>query len=218
MTVQGLVASLNQVFFSVYPLVSNLILALLLLLTGILIAKGLGSLTTVAFKTVGLDNAAEKTGLVEILQKGNIKSNVSQLLGELVYWFIVFVVVIGVAGIFGLAVDSVLNSIFTYMGIVFLAALILGVGLFLASLISGIVRVIMSNLGLEGAKTASRIIYYIVIIFTFLAALGELGFSPDWTPQIGVILGMPALAAAIAFGLGCKDMAADFLYNLFKGK
>src|SRR3989338_2281928 len=129
MTVQDLVASLNQVFFSVYPLVSNLILALLLLLTGILIAKGLGSLTTVAFKTVGLDNAAEKTGLVEILQKGNIKSNASQLLGDLVYWFIVFVVVIGVAGIFGLAVDSVLNSIFTYMGIVFLAALILGVGL-----------------------------------------------------------------------------------------
>lgn len=218
MTLEGLVASLNQAFFSVYPLVSSLILAILLLLAGILIAKGLGSLTSAAFKAVGLDGASEKIGLVELLQKGNVKTSASQLLGDLIYWLIVFVVVIGVTGIFGLAVDSVLNSIFTYMGIVFLAALILGVGMFLASLVSGIIRVIMSNLGLEGAKTASRIIYYIVIVFTFLAALGELGFSPDWTPHIGVILGMPALAAAIAFGLGCKDMAADFLYNLFKGK
>ena len=125
----------------------------------------------------------------------------------------------GVLGAFGLPVEVALGKIFSYVGVVFLAALVLGVGVFLAGLISTIVRVIMANLGLEGARTVSRVIYYIVIVFIFLAALAELGFDPNsLTPHIGVILGMPALAAAIAFGLGCKDMAADFLHNLFKGK
>jgi hypothetical protein len=105
------------------------------------------------------------------------------------------------------------------MGVVFLAALILGVGVFLAGLIAALVRLVMANLGVEGAVTVSRVIYYIVIIFTFLAALAELGISPEvFAPQIGVIIGAFGLAAAIAFGLGCKDMAADFLHNLFKGK
>ena len=86
-------------------------------------------------------------------------------------------------------------------------------------LISGIVRIVMANFGVEGSKTASRFIYYIVIVFTVLAVLAELGLAPDaFTPHIGVIIGAFGLAAAIAFGLGCKDMAADFLTNLFKGK
>jgi hypothetical protein len=32
------------------------------------------------------------------------------------------------------------------------------------------------------------------------------------------VVGAVGLGAAIAFGLGCKDMASDFLFNLFKGK
>ncbi len=141
------------------------------------------------------------------------------MLGDLFYWVVVFITVIGVSGAFGLAVDRALAGMFMYMGIVFLAAIVLGVGIFLAGLISGIVRLVLSNFGVEGAKTASRFIYYIVIVFTVLAVLAELGLSPDsFAPHIGVIIGAFGLAAAIAFGLGCKDMAADFLHNIFKSK
>ncbi|MDD5382264.1 MAG: hypothetical protein PHH60_01225 [Candidatus Margulisbacteria bacterium] len=213
-----LVNSFNLALSKVSPMVVNLIAALILILVGLLVAKGLGMLTTFVLKAIKIDKGAEQIGFAALLEKGDIKRNTSELLGDLVYWFIVLIDIIGVAGVFGLAVEPVLTRIFTYMGVVFLAALIIGLGLFLAGLISGIVKVVMVNLGIQGAKTASRIIYLIVVIFTFLAALAELGFSPDWTPHIGIILGMPALAAAIAFGLGCKDMAADFLHNLFKGK
>jgi len=132
---------------------------------------------------------------------------------------VVLVALMGVAAYYSLPVQRAFLSIFAYMGVVILAALILGIGVLLASLISGITKAVMANLGLEGAKTVSRLIYYIVIIFTFLAALSELGISMDvFIPQIGVIIGAVGLAAAIAFGLGCKDMAADFLHNLFKGR
>jgi hypothetical protein len=214
-----LLNSLSASASNILPLVLNLILALFLLLVGLLVARGLGLLATVVFKAIKLDSGAQQIGFNSILQKGDVKKATSELLGDLVYWVVAFIVVIGVAGVFGLPVAAALQKVFAYMGIVFLAAFILGVGLFLASLVSGIVRIIMINFGLEGAKTASRVIYYIVIIFAFLAALAELGISNDvFIPQIGVIIGAFGLAAAIAFGLGCKDMAADFLHNLFKGK
>lgn len=218
MDIAILFESLGSSWAAIFPLVINLILALFLLLIGLLLAKGLGYLTSLVFKIIQLDKGAKQIGFNTILEKGNIKKTSSELLGDLVYWITAFVIIVGILGVFDLPVEDALTMIFSYMGIVFLAALILGIGIFLAGLISGIVRLIMANFGLEGAQTASRVIYYIIIVFIFLAALAELGFSPDWTPHIGVILGMPALAAAIAFGLGCKDMAADFLHNLFKGK
>lgn len=218
MNIESLLASLRDATNVVLTPALNLIFALLLLLVGLLAARGLSFLTAFLFKVVQLDKAVKQTGFNSLVEKGGIKKSASELLGDLVYWIVVLIVVIAVGSMFGLAAEPVLARVFNYVGIVFLASLILGLGIFLAGLVSAIVRLIMINLGLEGARTASRIIYYIVIIFTFLFALAELGFKPDWTPHIGVILGAPALAAAIAFGLGCKDMAADFLANLFKGK
>lgn len=219
MNIDGLFGSLGSSWSNILPMLINLLAALLLLLIGLLVARGLGTLTTMVLKTLKLDNLSQQIGFNSLLEKGNVKKSASDLLGDLIYWFVAFVVVVGVAGVFGLPVETALLKVFAYMGIVFLASLILGIGLFLAGLVSGIVRFVMANFGIEGSATASRLIYYIVIIFAFLAALSELGISTDvFIPQIGVIIGAFGLAAAIAFGLGCKDMAADFLHNLFKGK
>jgi len=215
--VTTLFSSLNSAWLGISPLIIKLIIVLFLLFIGLLIAKGLAYLAKLVFKVV--DGFTKQIGFDSILEKGKIKKSASELIGDLVYWVVVFVVIIGVLNAAGLQVEQALNRVFAYMGIVFLAALVLGIGVFLAVLVSSIVRVIMANLGLEGSRAVSRVIYYIVIIFAFLAALSELGFNPrELAPHLGVIIGFPALAAAIAFGLGCKDMAADFLHNLFKGK
>jgi hypothetical protein len=206
-------------WLKVYPLVVNLLAPLFLLLIGFMAAKGIAALTTVVLKIIQLDRGAKAVKFNLLLEKGDIRKSAAELAGDLVYWVIVFVTVLGVAKAFGLPVDQALASIFSYVGLVFVAALVMGIGAFLASLIAGMVRIIAANFGIEGAKTISRFIYYIVIIFAFLAALAQLGISTEvFIPQIGVIIGAIGLAAAIAFGLGCKDMAADFLHNLFRGR
>ncbi|MBU1027116.1 MAG: hypothetical protein KKA31_05230 [Candidatus Margulisbacteria bacterium] len=216
---EALIEAVNQASSSIFPLLGNVLLALILLLIGFLVARGLALLTTLVLKAVQLDKGAKQIGFNSLLETGNVKISASELIGELVYWVIVLVVFISVAGAFGLAVEPVVAKIFNYLGLVLLASLILGIGLFFASLIAAVIRVIMLNLGIAGAKTASRFIYYIVVIFTFLAVLAELGLNPElFIQQMGVFVGAVGLAAAIAFGLGCKDMAADFLHNLFKGK
>lgn len=219
MAIDVFVVPLNSAFVAVLPLVTNLLLALVLLLIGLAIAKALGSLTAFILKLIQLDKGSKLVGLQGILEKGAVKKTLSELSGGLVYWVVVFMVLVAVFNRFGLPIELALTKVFAYLGVVFLAALILGAGVFLAGLIAAVVRLVMANLGVEGAVTVSRVIYYIVVIFTFLAALAELGISPEvFAPQIGVIIGAFGLAAAIAFGLGCKDMAADFLHNLFKGK
>ncbi|MDI6731844.1 MAG: hypothetical protein QME05_04620 [Candidatus Margulisbacteria bacterium] len=219
MDISRIIAALNSSFTQICPLVVKVIVVLVLFLAGFLAAKAVGLIVSFILRLLQLDLLAKKVGFEELLEKADVKKPISELLGNLAYWALVFILFIGVLGYFRLPVQPVLLKIFSYMGIVCLAAFILAVGVFLAGLIAGIVRVIMSNLGMEGAKTVSRIIYYTVVIFAFLTALSELGISSSvFIPQIGVIIGAVGLAAAIAFGLGCKDMAADFLFNLFRGK
>lgn len=203
----------------VYPLILNLLTALFFILIGFIVGKGLGSGVTFILKLVQLDKGSKVIGFNALLEKGDVKATASELIGHLVYWVVIFVTLIGVAKYFLLPIDVALSHIFSYFGMVVLASMVLGIGLFFASLLSGIVKLVALNLGIEGGKTLSKIVYYLVVIVTFLAALSQLGISPEvFVPQIGVIIGAVGLAAAIAFGLGCKDMAADFLHNLFKGK
>jgi len=201
------------------PLVLKLLAALIIFFLGYLIAKGLSWLAATGLKFIRVDVGAKKIGLAAFIEKGDIKKTASDLVGDLLYWIVIFTTVIGVAKILGIPVKASLVLIFAFIGKVFLVAVMLGAGLFLASLTAGIVKVMAVNFGIDGAKTFARTIYYIVVIFALLAVLAELGIKTELiVSKLDVIIGAIGLAAAIAFGLGCKDMAADSLHNLFKGK
>ena len=74
-------------------------------------------------------------------------------------------------------------------------------------------------MGLPGAKTIGKLTQYAAVVTAFLLAIEQLGIGPALlVPSIGVIIGALGLAVAIAFGLGCKDIMADFISNLIKGK
>ena len=219
MDIDLILSSLNLAWTKISPLVINLLSVLILLLIGYLVARALGMAVAYIARLIMLDKISEQSRLKEVLGKGDIKKPLSELLGDLIYWVMLFISIIGITEFFRLPIDPALEKVFSFIAIIFVAAIILGMGAFFASLIAGVVRLVAANFGIEGAKTISRVIYYIVIVFAFLATLSQLGIGTEvFIPQIGVIIGAFGLAAAIAFGLGCKDMAADFLYNLFKGK
>lgn len=214
-----LIAPLNATWLTVSPLLFKLLSALTVLFIGYLIAKGIGWVVTYVLKLIKVDLGAKKIGLAAFIEKGDVKKSAADLAGDLVYWLVILVTVIGVAKLLGISVKPTLVMLFAFVSQVFLVAVTLGAGLFLASLMAGIVKVLAVNFGIEGAKTFARTIYYLVVIFAFLAALAQLGIKTELiAAKLDVILGAVGLAAAIAFGLGCKDMAADFLHNLFKGK
>lgn len=204
---------------SVSPLILKLVSALAVLFIGYLAAKGAGYVVTFLLKLIKLDLASKKIGLAAFIEKGDVKRTASELVGDLAYWIIIFMSVFFVAKILAVPIKPIVLALLAFVGTVFIVAVVIGAGLFLASLLSAIVKMLAVNFGIEGARTFSRFIYYIVIIFAFLLALAHLGIKTELIgAKLDVIIGAIGLAAAIAFGLGCKDMAADFLHNLFKAK
>ena len=71
-----------------------LIGAIIIFVAGLLLARLFKYLTVKLLKLVRLDKAGEKTGLQEFLEKGNILKPPSEIVGSLVYWFMMILVLI----------------------------------------------------------------------------------------------------------------------------
>lgn len=219
MTLESFWASIVLVSSKISIPLSSFLLALIILLLGLVLARFLKNIISVGLKAVQFDDYLEKIKFNKVLEKAEIKKTGSDLLSELVYWLVIFIVVMGLAAQASIPVEPALERIISFTGIVILAAITLSLGTFLAILVSNVIYFISVNLGLAGAKTISRIIRYAAVIFAFLLALEQLGIGPALlVPSIGVIIGAVGLAVAIAFGLGCKDIMADFVSNLIRGK
>lgn len=209
----------ENALLKILPPVVTLIYAIILLLIGLFISRITQKIVTVILKLFQFDEIVKKMNFDKILEKGEIKKPLSELLGDLIYWAAIFVVMVVVTNIFGLDLYPIINKVFSYLAIVVAAAIVLGLGVVIASLIANVIYVAGSNLGIGGSRTIAKIIQYAFIIFSFLLALEQLGIGSQLiVPSIGVIIGSVGLALAIAFGLGCKDMIADFVSNLVRNK
>jgi len=218
MYLQAILAPFKEVVLTIGPLLLNLLYALILLLIGLLIARGLHWVVVTLFIAAQLDKGCKKIGFSDLLTEGGLKIGPTELLADLFYWLTVFVTVTVAANVLGLiSAKILLAGLLAFLPLVLSAAYVLGVGIFLAVFISGVILLIANNIGLSNAVTLAKIVQYAILIFAALIALGHLGISGDWfTNSIIVIVAAIGLAFAIAFGLGAKERATDFLDGLFE--
>jgi hypothetical protein len=192
--------------------------ALVILIIGWLVAKGIRQLVDWLLKAVRFDTMADKAGISEILKKGDLKITARDVVSGLVYWLVIIMVLVMVVNALGLPKASdILASLFAYIPKVIAALLVLIVAMFLASFVSGIVRTAAGNSNLPKPEIIAGISRWAIIIFGATISLEELGIAPLLVvTTFNIILGGVCLALAIAFGLGSKDAVAKYLEELKK--
>ena len=187
--------------------------ALLILIVGWIIAKVIRRAIDWLLKIVHFDEMADKTGITEVLRKGDLKVTASKIVSGLVYWLIMIMVLVMTVDALGMPKASdILASVFAYVPRVIAALLVLVVAMFLASFVSGIVRTAAGNANLPKPELIAGISRWAIIIFAVTVAMEELGIAPLLVgTAFNIILGGVVLALALAFGLGGKDAAAKYL-------
>ena len=190
--------------------------ALLILIVGWIVAKIIRSIVNGGLKLVRFDALADKAGISEVLRKGELKITARQVVSSLVYWLIIIMVLVMAANALGLPKASdILSNLFAYVPKVIAALLVLVVAMFLASFVSGIVRIAANNAKLPKPEMLAGISKWAIIIFAVTISLAQLDIAPLLvTTTFNIILGGIVLALALAFGLGGKDAAARYLQEL----
>jgi hypothetical protein len=178
--------------------------ALIILIFGWILAKIIRSIVNGVLKVVRFDALADKAGISEVLRKGDLKITARQVVSCLVYWLIIIMVLVMVANALGLPKASdILSNLFAYVPKVIAALLVLVVAMFLASFVSGIVKIAAGNAKLPKPQLLSGISRWAIIMFAVTISLAQLGIAPLLvTATFNIILGGIVLALALAFGLG----------------
>jgi len=194
--------------------VPSILGALLILLVGGLIAKLLEHLIIRGLKLLTLDRLADQVQLSAVLAKGGVRQKLSELIGAIVYWFVMLAFVMTALNALNLTVAAELfQQLVAFLPNVVAAVFILIVGIVSAAFLSTTVRTAASNAGIAQAQLLGQAVQAVVVVFAFVAALQQLQIQFVGEVFL-IILSGASLGCALAFGLGCKDRAGKWVDNL----
>ncbi|MFH1061280.1 MAG: hypothetical protein V1747_00135 [Candidatus Omnitrophota bacterium] len=208
----------REMLEKIMSFVSLSMVALLVVVIGWVIAKGIRSLVSRVLKIIKLDKISEKAGIARFLSKGDVKYKLSDLIALIIYWLIMLIVIMVTANVLGLnTVAELMDKIVLYIPNVLASMIVLVIGALFAVFLRKIVETTAKNAGLTHAKEMGMLTHTIIIIFAVIIALEQLRIGITVLSQfITIIIGSIGLALALAFGLGCKDIAAKSMESFLK--
>ncbi|MBI3318517.1 MAG: hypothetical protein HYZ90_05180 [Candidatus Omnitrophica bacterium] len=172
--------SVKAVFTRVGDSLPTLVGSFIILLIGWIVAGWLQKLVVQFLKTVRLDDAAQAVRISEVLQKGEIKYSLSELVGVFLYWLLILSTVLAALNALGLTVAAeLLEKVLGYVPSVLAGVIVLVLGLFFSTLVGGVVQTAAANAGISQAKGLGQISRVVVIIFTTIVALEKFFSSSD---------------------------------------
>ena len=197
--------------------------AVLILLVGWLIAKVVRAAVEKTLKVLPIDEFARQIKLADFLRKGEVKYQLSELIGVTAYWVVLLAFLLAVLDVLGMsAAAGLLQRILGYVPNVLAGVIVLVLGLFCGTVVNGVVQTAAANAGIVQARGLGQIAQVTVVIFAVAVALEKFLNSMVIQTAFNTIVMAVALAAALAFGLGCKEIAGraveDFIDKINGGR
>jgi hypothetical protein len=199
-------SSFSQVFGDIVP---ALLGALVILFAGYLLAKVLEKLTERFLRRIRLNRMLEKGGVMQAVERSGSHLNPIRVLANLVFWLVMFAVILVAANALGLeSLANVFSELVSYIPSVIAAIVIILVGIVLGGFVGGLISA--SAGALHGGRALARVGRGGVILLAIFMALQELGIATDIvTTAFAILFGAIALAMALAFGLGNRELAGE---------
>jgi len=212
---QGPLLSLWSTIIDFLPSVLG---ALVVFLIGVLIAVILQKVIVRVVALLHIDELAQKLELKRQCERVGIRLHIGALLGWIVKWFFIIVALIAATDILGWQeVTGYLKQVVLFIPNVLIAVIILLAGILLGNFVQNIVRTAVEAAHMTSSAFLSGLAKWAIVVFSFMAAFVQLQIAPDLIRVLftGFVF-MLSLAGGLAFGLGGKEHAADFLKRLRK--
>jgi hypothetical protein len=187
---------------------------LLILLIGLVLSSLIKRILLSLFSFFKLSYLLQRTRL---MNKNEVRVW-EEVLAEVIRWTVVILFLIPTLEVWGLSrVTGVLNQFLLYLPNVIVAVVIGFVGLLVSNLVSDIVRHSFTQVGATSANTLSIFAKWVIVFFTVLVVLNQLGVAQDLIRILMTgIVAMLALAGGLAFGLGGQALAKEMLEEMKK--
>jgi hypothetical protein len=190
----------------------RLVVMLIVAFAGWVIAYLLKVLVRSILRLTKFSKLSENAGATQLLNQAALPSS-TELLSRFVFWiaWIGFILLgVSVLGIVGL--QDYISQFFLFLPRLFVALLILFFGLLAANFVSRAALLAAVNANFRSSRLLSISIRIIISIFALSMVFEVLGVGErTMLIAFGTAFGAVMLGLAIAFGMGGKDLAREFL-------
>ncbi len=210
--IDRLQASLTQL----WDFIPGLFGAAVVLIAGYLLAKFIQKGVTRVLRRVHLNDVLRRGGVMQAVDRPGAHFNPTRVVASLVFWFVMFTALLVAANALGLdSLAQVFSELVSYVPSVVAAIVIVILGIVLGDIVGGLILAGTSSL--HGGPTLARAGKGGVIILAVFMSLQQLGVATDIvTTAFAIIFGAIALAVALAFGLGNRDLAGEVTRNWYE--
>jgi hypothetical protein len=135
-----------------------------------------------------------------------------------VRWIVIIVTVLLALDVLGLNLTSgVADRLVDALPRVVTATILFAIGLVFAWVLGAATRRLFEGAGLRGSRLRGQVVTAILTAFAVLLALEQLGFAAQFVMALGVtVVAAIGLAVGLAFGMGCRDLARDFVVEYLR--
>ncbi|CAL67510.1 mechanosensitive ion channel [Christiangramia forsetii] len=192
----------NDILYDFTAMLGDIIIAGLILAVFIWGGKYLANFLEDLFKSMGLDRAAEK---IEMHNMIGANQSLSKIVANLIYFFLVFFGLITAVEVLGLdQLTQTLDEILEVTGQIIFGLIILAVGNYISLLIYDTMSKSRNNNFIASVVRWASLALFLAI------ALRTMGIANEIVElAFGLILGAIAVAVALSYGLGGRDAAGE---------
>jgi hypothetical protein len=210
---------LNNSLLQFSNFLPQLIAGILLIVVGLIVASIIAGIVDRLLKFFKINRWIENAEgiFTRASIDGAKKSDLwPDIIATIVKWTIFLLFLLPAFDAMGLnRVTQVLNQLILYIPNVFVAVVVLFIGIGLARLVYNVVRAATQGLGQSTANTLASVARYAIIFFVALIVLNQLGVASNLVQILFTgIVAMLALAGGLAFGIGGQEKARQLLDSL----
>lgn len=187
--------------------------ALAVILAGLFLAWAAGGFASGLFKALSLDKRLEGVWIQRFWSRG-VGTNPAQAMARFVFYFVLACSMLLAVRVLGVGLgDAVLKSLLTLLPRVLTFMLVLFLGSLLANFLAVLAQMALAGAGAQHPHLVGKLVAWITLGVSLLFSLEQLGLAGQFLTQLVLIA---AGGLALAFGLGCKDLAKEFVVEMLR--
>jgi hypothetical protein len=213
---QGLQQVYSKSAHMIAEFLPRFLVMLIIALIGLVVALLLKYILRAFLRFTKLDRVSEASGASHVLRMAHLPS-MTEVLSRSIFWVTWFGFILVGLSVLGIAsLQEQISRLFRFLPEVFVAILIMFLGVAIANFLSRTALLAAVNAGHPSARILSWSIRFVIWILAITMTLEELGLARQTViSAFSIVFGATMLGLAIAFGLGGQDLARKSLERYF---
>lgn len=213
MSLQPVLNSLIQIVTQILDFIPRLVNGLIILIVGYLISALIRWLLRFIFRRVRLDQLMDRAGITNAMRSLGIRTSISELLAQIVFFFLLLSFATSAFTLMGLiTVSNLLQNILQFIPKAISAAILVILGSMLARFLGNTITAVADNVNITYGKALGKIIEYAIVAFVIVLAVSTLGIDTTiLTTSFTIIVAAAGLAIALTFAFGSRDSARNVI-------